>query len=232
MSGNIETTKPEAAAPARRGLVRRALAWYWGQRDAAEKGEPVKRTLVAVVLLVVGVLGSEAYGALRDRFRDPDEFLVQMKQDQATAFAKLEARLGELGRSVDGQGRDALAEVRSAVGAMKDANAGLIAQLELARLENQRLAELASKTSGVAGGYDFILAANSALALDEASVVGVQNVDNRGAWVQVSAKDGNRRDYLRSGESIAFNDARGQGCRVSLLSVSSGRSAAFKRSCG
>ena len=63
MGDNENSPAMAPAAAARPGMLRRALQWYWGQRDSAERGEPVKRTLVALVLLALGVGGSEAYQA-------------------------------------------------------------------------------------------------------------------------------------------------------------------------
>jgi hypothetical protein len=221
-----------AAQKAKPGFIRRALGWYWGQRDSADKGEPVKRTAVAIVLLVLGVAGSEAYGYVRDKFRDPDAYLVEMKKDQDAAFAKLQDGLSALGKSVDGNGRDALAEVKSAVGEMKSANTGLLAQLELAKQENARLSQVSGRQAGVSGGYDFILSPNSGLALDPSSVLGVQNVAQNGAWVTVSsAQAGDKRSFMHSGESIAYQSAANQSCKVTLLSVLGRQSASFKKSC-
>lgn len=215
------------------GPVRRMLGWYWGQRDSADKGEPVKRTLVALVLLAVGVAGSEAYGYVRDKFRDPDAYLVKMKQDQDAAFERLQDSLGELSRSVEGGGREALAAVESAVGEMRSANSGLLAQLDLAKQENARLSQVAGRQAGVTGGYDFILSESTGLALDPSTVLGVQRINDNGAWVTVStAAARDQREYLRSGESIAFRNGRGQECKASLLSVASGSSVSFKQSCG
>jgi hypothetical protein len=219
--------------PARQGMVRRALGWYWGQRDSASKGEPVKRTLVALALLAIGVAGSEAYGHVRDRFRAPDAYLVRMKQDQDAAFRKLQDSLGALGSSVDGGGRAALAEVKGAVGEMKAMNAGLFAQLALARQENQRLSQVAGRQAGVQGGYDVILSENTGMALDAASVLGVQTIHSNSAQVSVSAGgQDDQTKWLKSGDSIAYQGKDGQSCRVILLSIGSSSSASFKTSCG
>jgi len=222
-----------APGKAKTGLIRRTLGWYWGQRDSAEKGEPVKRSLVAILLLILGVAGSEAYGYVRDKFRDPDAYLVKMKQDQDAAFARLQDGLSTLGKSVDGNGRDALAEVKNAVGEMKSANTGLLDQLELAKQENMRLSQVSGRQAGVSGGYDFILSPNSGLALDPASVLGVQRIANDGAWVSMSSPQmDDKRAFLKSGQSIAYQTASKQACRVTLLSILGGKSASFKKSCG
>jgi len=233
MSGNPDLREDVAAATPKQGMFRRALGWYWGQRDSAEKGEPVKRTLVAVVLLVLGVAASEAYGSLRDRFRDPDAYLVKMKQDQDAAFRQLQDSLGALAGSVDGEGREALAAVKSAVDEMKSTNVGLIAQLELAKQENQRLSQVAGRQAGVSGGYDLILSPSTGMALDESSVLGLDRISNGGAWVNLSSRDSDgQHKYLDSGESVAYRNALGQSCKVSLLSLSGNKSASFKTSCG
>lgn len=233
MADNENSPALAPAAAARPGMLRRALQWYWGQRDSAEHGEPVKRTLVALVLLALGVGGSEAYGYVRDKFRDPDAYLVQMKQEQDAAFKKLQGSLDALGSSVEGNGRQALSQVRSAVSEMKSANAGLMAQLALAKQENVRLSQVAGQQAGVSGGYDIILSQNTGLALDASSVLGVRGVSSGGAYVTVSAAGaGDQRKFLQSGESITYRGAAGRECRISLLSVSGGESASFKTSCG
>lgn len=220
------------AAAGKPGLLRRMLGWYWGQRDSADRGEPVKRTLVALALLAVGVAGSEAYGYVRDKFRDPDAYLVKMKQDQDAAFERLQDRLGELSRSVEGGGREALAAVKDAVGEMRSANAGLIAQLDLAKQENARLSQVAGRQAGVTGGYDFILSDNTGLALDASTVIGVHRIASNGAWVTVSSAGApDQSEFLKSGESIAFRGAGGRQCKASVLSVASGSSVSFKKSC-
>lgn len=222
---------PGQQVTAKSGRLRRFLQWYWGQRDSADKGEPGKRTVVALVLLGLGVAGSEAYGYVRDKFRDPDAYLVTMKQEQDAAFARLQDSLSELGSAVEGSGREALAEVKGAVSEMKSANTGLMAQLALAKQENVRLSRVAGQQAGVSGGYDLILSENTGLALDASSVLGVQRVHSGGVWVRLSAGgQEDQRKHLEAGESLAYRSEAGRECRVSLLSIS-GESASFKRSC-
>lgn len=232
MSDDANNVSAQPEVPTRPGVLRRALRWYWGQHDIAQKGEPVKRTIVALILLTLGVAGSEAYGYVRDKFRDPDDYLVSMKQEQDAAFAKLQNSLNALGNAVEGNGREALAEVKGAVSEMKSANAGLLAQLEMAKQENARLAKVAGQQAGVSGGYDIILSENTGLALDVSSVLGVGHVNNSGASVRLStASEDDKRKFLESGESITYRSAAGGNCKVSLLSVSGGKSASFKTSC-
>ena len=182
-------------------------------------------------LIAVG-FSAACYGYVRDKFRDPDAYLVQMKQDQDAAFKKLQGSLDALGSSVEGNGRQALSQVRSAVSEMKSANAGLMAQLALAKQENVRLSQVAGQQAGVSGGYDIILSENTGLALDGSSVLGVQGVQRNGAWVRMStAGADDQRNFLESGESLVYRNAAGRECKISLLSVSGGESASFKTSC-
>lgn len=220
-------------AKPRQGVLRRGLGWYWGQRDSADKGEPVRRTIVALVLLAIGVAGSEVYGYVRDKYRDPDAYLVKMKQDQDVAFKKLQDSLSSLSGSVESGGRDALAEVKSAVSEIKATNSGLLAQLALAKDENQRLAQVAGRQAGISGGYDVILSENTGVSLDASSVLGVQGISPTGARVSLSANGSDGRPaFVQSGESIAYQSAAGRQCKVTLLSIGGGgQSASFDNSC-
>lgn len=225
-SVNVAEVRPK------RGMFRRLLGWYWAQHDGKSGGEPFKRTFAAFILLAIGVAGSEAYAYLRDTVRDPDAYLVQMKEDQDAAFKRLQDSLQTLKGSLDGEGRQALADVRGVVGEMKAVNTGLLAQLDLAKQENRRLSEVAGRQAGVSGGYDFILSENTGLALDAASVVGVNRI-TYGANVRVSAAGTtDRSEFMQSGESVAYKNAEGRDCKVILLSVVEDRSASFKNSCG
>ena len=229
---NQNTSESDGKVRQKKGMFRRLLGWYWAQHDGKSGGEPVKRTLAAFILLAIGVAGSEAYGYVRDTFRDPDAYLVQMKQDQDTAFKQLQDSLQTLSSSLDGEGRQALKDVRGAVGEMKAANTGLLAQLDLAKEENIRLSQVAGRQAGVSGGYDFILSEHTGLALDAASVIGVNSI-SYGANVRVSAAGvTDQSEFMEAGESIAYKNAQGRECRVILLSVVEDRSASFKNSCG
>lgn len=217
---------------ARQGVMRRFLGWFWGQRDSAEKGEPVKRTAMALVLLALGVLGSEAYQWTRGQMTGPDEYLVKLQESQDRAFEELKGSLNSLGGSLDGSQREALSQVRGAVEEIKAANTGLVQQLALARQENDRLSRVALQQAGVAGGYDFILTEHTSMPVDEASVVGVTRISANGAQVNVSSREGAGRDFLSSGESLVYRNATGKDCKVTLLSIGgNGRSASFANSC-
>ena len=65
MGDNENSPAMAPAAAARPGMLRRALQWDWGQRDSAERGEPVKRVLFALVLLALLLRRQPAGGGLR-----------------------------------------------------------------------------------------------------------------------------------------------------------------------
>lgn len=189
----------------------RFLRWYWGKREEGEKGNPVTRTLIAVVLVAVGVVGSELYQWGRGKVVGPDQYLVTIKTEQEAAFQNLQMSLDAL-REGD---RNAVSQVRGAVNEIRGLNSSLIARLQLANAENERIARVA----GVPGGLDMILTPDTGMALDPQSEVGVQRISETGATVSVTAAGTSDRQFLRSGEAISYIGADGRDCRVILRSV-------------
>src|SRR3546814_1102734 len=90
-------------------------------------------------------------------FREPDEFLVQMKDEQKQNFEALNASLSELKGTLDADGRSALSGVASAAEALKNTNARLIEEFALAKRENDTLRQAVSNATGMTGGSDFIV---------------------------------------------------------------------------
>src|SRR3546814_1259944 len=88
------------AAESRPGWLTRQLGGVYAWRDAI-KEHPLKGTGLAVAIFVLGVLGNEAIGRVMDKFRDPDQFLVQMKDEQKQNFEALKTSLSELRGSLD-----------------------------------------------------------------------------------------------------------------------------------
>lgn len=211
-----EAVASEETGHPRRNIFVRGLHWYWGKRDGAEKGSPVSRTFVAIVLVALGVGASELYQWGKSRLLGPDEFLVQIKEEQDKSFEKLQDSLKALNSAMDGGNREALTQVKGAVDEIKHLNNSLISRLSLAKSENERLA----KAVGVPGGLDLILSRDSGLSLDALSHVGVQGIQSNGAYVSVASKEGSTAPtFLRSGESISYTGASGGRCRVTLVSV-------------
>ena len=67
----------------------------------------------------------------------------------------------------------------------------------------------------------------------KAYVLGVQMIRSSSAQVSISASgQDDQTKWLKSGDSIAYQSAAGQNCRVILLSIGSASSASFKTSCG
>lgn len=200
-----------AAAVNRPNMALRFLHWYWGKREEGEKGNPVTRTLIAFVLVALGVAGSEAYQWGRGKLVGPDEYLVGIKEQQEVSFQKLQASLD----SLTSGNSDAVSQVRGAVDEIRSLNSSLVARLQLANAENERVARVV----GVPGGLDMILTPNTGMALDPQSEVGVQRISDAGATVSVTAGGAFDRQFLRTGEAIGYTGADGRDCRVILRSV-------------
>src|SRR3546814_18686506 len=90
-------------------------------------------------------------------FREPDEFLVQMKDEQKQNFEALNASLSELKGTLDADGRSALSGVASAAAALKNTNARLIEEFHLAQRENDPLRQAVSNPTGMTGGSHHIV---------------------------------------------------------------------------
>lgn len=162
-----------------------------------------------------------------------DEQLQAIRQEQATAFENLDDKLGQLRGAVDGDGSGVLREVGHLVEEIKATNNGLLHQLALARDENDRLSQVGGSQAGVLGGYDFILSENTGMRVDDTTVVGVGSISRGGASVSLSANGARSgRQFLNSGESVAFRNAAGESCRVTLLSVTAEAAASFDVACG
>src|SRR3546814_11684617 len=115
----------------------------------------MKGAVLAIVLLVLGILGNEAVDRVMQNFREPDEFLVQMKDEQKQNFEALNASLSELKGTLDADGRSALSGVASAAEALKNTNARLIEEFALAKRQNDTLRQAVSNATGMTGGTDY-----------------------------------------------------------------------------
>src|SRR3546814_14323084 len=109
----------------------------------------MKGAVLAIVLLVLGILGNEAVDRVMQNFREPDEFLVQMKDEQKQNFEALNASLSELKGTLDADGRSPLSGVASATEALKNTNARLIEDSALANRENYNLRKAVSNPTGL-----------------------------------------------------------------------------------
>src|SRR3546814_10705768 len=94
-------------AESRPGWLTRQLGDFKEWRKVIE-AHPLKGAVLAIVLLVLGILGNEAVDRVMQNFREPDEFLVQMKDEQKQNFEALNASLSELKGTLDADGRSAL----------------------------------------------------------------------------------------------------------------------------
>src|SRR3546814_7151923 len=87
-------------AESRPGWLTRQLGDFKEWRKVIE-AHPLKGAVLAIVLLVLGILGNEAVDRVMQNFREPDEFLVQMKDEQKQNFEALNASLSELKGTLD-----------------------------------------------------------------------------------------------------------------------------------
>lgn len=199
------------------------------------KAHPIKGVLLAIVLFAVGIFAGEVAEQTVDAFQGPDEYLVQIKDEQKKQFEALQANLGELKSSLSGAGSEAFADVRDAVDAITDTNSKLIQQLALAKRENQTLAKVAKQKAGISGGYDFILTENSGLRIDPQTTVGLDGVRSGIVWINLTSADRERTETydLSAGEAVSYASAAGEACRLTLLTSNDARigTASFAKHC-
>ena len=162
------------------------------------------------------------------------DYLAQLAKQQDKDFADIKSSLQHIGSSIASGDRKALADVRNAVDDIERTNRGLVHQLALAKRENDTL-RTAAESKGVSGGYDFILAEGGGFRIDPATVIGLQSVDPRGVRIGLSSSSSDAgKQFLRSGDSLAFKNDAGRDCKVSLLSYENASvgTASFAIHCG
>ena len=216
-ASQVEKISP-VAEPAP-GWLERKLSGMYAWRDAVKK-HPVWGTGFALGVLLAGIVGSTLVGNAKRWYFGPDEFLVQMAESQKQEFAALKENLGKLRGSISSDDRAAFNSVQSAVKSLEGANTQLISQLTLAKRENDALRTASEHAGRVSGGYDFLLSENGGMRLDAQNVLGLSSVASYFVAVSLTSVSGETiSEDLRSGQSIPFRNAKGQSCRVSLLSI-------------
>lgn len=214
----------EAATPeARQGWVTRQLGDVYTYREAL-KQNPLKGTFLAIILFALGVAGNEVIDRLKAHFLPPDEFLAQMSENQKQQFEDLKKNLGDIQNSLSNEDRTAFRGVKDAVSAIEKSNSDLIQQLVLAKQENESLQKVSQQKTGISGGYDFILTPGAGVRLDAATVLGVEQISrDYGVTVNLTSRAEVKtiNEALKSGQSIAYQNAKGQSCKVSVLSINS-----------
>lgn len=212
---------------------RHPVSWFWHMQDTTSSAAPLVRTLWAVVLLIGGIGVNEAYGWVRGKFVDPDQFIKQLAAKQDQSFDELKKGLSQLSGAIGGADRSAVARIEAASREIRRSNLDLISQLDLAKQENSRLSKIAERQSGVLGGYDFMLSEHAGMRLDKGSVLGVNSISQTYINAQLSADgapDGPHN--MTSGQSISYRNASGAPCKVTLLSISGSHGAAsFSNNC-
>lgn len=226
------TPKTPDSAP-RVSLWRNPVRWFWRMQDTTSSKAPVVRTLWAIALVIGGFGVNEAYSYARSMLVDPDQYLKELSAKQDRSFDELKQGLNRLSSEVGGIDRDALKQIEAASRDIRSANLGLIRQLDLAKRENDRLSQLAGQQTGVRGGYDLMLTENTGMVLEPGVVLGVDRVAASYIRVNLSANGAPEgTQSLDSGESLAYRNANGRSCKVTLLSISGANGAAsFSKSC-
>src|SRR3546814_292357 len=158
-----------------------------------------------LAIFVLGVLGNEAIGRVMDKFRDPDQFLVQMKDEQKQNFEALKTSLSELRGSLDSNGNAALQQVASAAEALQNTNVRLVEEFALAKRENDPLRQAVRNATGMEGGSDFIVAEAGSWKIDPETSIGLAGVASNYVRVNLTSRDSDRsvRTALSVREAIA-----------------------------
>lgn len=209
-------------------VTRKLLGFYVWRRNL--KSHPLWGTAFVVVIAIIGFGVSMAWQWIEKSTAEPDKLLVEIKAKQDEEFKALREGLTRLADGDEGAVRD----VRTAVQAIESTNTTLMDQLSLAREEYGRISKVATKQSGVQGGYDVILTESTGMSIDSENVIGVDTITS--GWITATLTNVNaeplRVSTLRSGESIPYRSADGRNCRASLLSISQAATAAsFKLLC-
>lgn len=195
-----------------------------------------KMSVLGLIMLVAGWVGQDVYGWVRDKLIPPEDVVGQLAEKQQAGFEALNASLDQLRRAVDGDGKAALREVVAASESLERLNRDVLAKLRFAELENRSLQRNLQAAGGATGGYDFLLAPGETMRIDGANVLGLERISGGRVWVNFSSTSDagvDTRAALSAGESVAFRNAQGQGCKATLASVREGvEVASFAIVCG
>lgn len=186
------------------------------------RAHPVWGVVLTLLLFVLAYAGNKALDWVQQTVFGPDEFLVQMVEDQKKQFAELKENLDKLGRSIASGDKVAFQAVESAVNSVETTNQNLVQQLALAKEENDSLRRALEQDSGIAGGYEFILSEGQGVRIDRTTAIGFNSFNGGAAGlirVSLTTKDDSKEHYLSPGGSIGYTSADGLSCRIALLTV-------------
>lgn len=195
----------------------------------------IRKGAVWVLLAVLGFLLNDAYSAARDWATNKPNYLTALAEQQDKEFAALKDSLNQISNSISSSDREAFRQVRDVVTSIEKTNAGLIQQLALAKQENETLRKITSQDAGVSGGYDIILTEGAGLRIDATTTLGLTHVGATGVHINLTSAgvDQARTVALAPGASLAYQNASGNPCKLSLLSFKDGTggSASFAMGC-
>lgn len=236
------TAPPVAAAvasnPSKPNVVWRFLKWMWGLIDGEVFPGPVGRTVVAVVILVLGAAGSEGYQYVRDYFIDPDEAVNKLAEDQKSAFKKLDGQIGALRGTLDENDRAALSSIEGTISELKKTNAALVYQLrqEGARepVAGEPVADATvSMPAGIYQGDFVMVRASGSIVVDSSTSIGIKSIGRRSVVVRVSSlvEPHNSSKTLDVGEAVSYRRGDGLACMTTLIAISEGQGATMRTAC-
>ncbi len=173
--------------------------------------------IVLVALAAWGLAG--LYNSWNPRAAAVDQRFVDRQALQRETLRRVRSDLQAVRRALPPAGRADLRRLQDSIRALERHSGGLVQQLALAKRENDALRRRIERGGGPAGGYDFTVAEDAGLRLDDSTVLGVAGVGRDGVRVNLTTAgdNGARGRHLASGQSISYRDADGRACKVSLL---------------
>lgn len=220
-NGSLKAKKPN--------IVWRFFKWMWRIVDGKIFPGPVGRTVVAVVMLIIGIAGSEAYQFVRNRISDPDEEVKKLATAQKDAFGKLDRQIVALHGAVDESGKRTLAAMEGTLDELKKANAALVSRLKEAGGRGASAAEL---PAGIYMGDMVVVRELGSIVVDPSTSIGIQSIFKEAVVVRVSSLvDDSGSERLDVGESVSYRRGDGRVCKTTLISLSEDQGATMRTAC-
>lgn len=183
------------------------------------------------------IVGSVGFGILinitsnkvDDYFKEPDQRIIELKNNQDDGFSKIEGLIKKLETSASSENMKIIKEIKSTIIPLQASGDNSIERLKLAIEENKKLSNMLQDKKGILGGYDILLSENSAVRLDEGSVFGVKGIyqdafNNIFLNASVSGKQSDKTENVkfRSGDSINYKNTQNRDCKVMIGDIRPG----------
>lgn len=198
------------------------------------KAHPYWGVFYGGLVVLLGFFSNIAYDYTKSMFLPTDQYLIRIRDEQSRQYEDLKNSLSNLKGSIDSsESRSAFNAVSKQSDELVKSNKNLLSQLELAKQEYEKLSKIAQKSTGISGGYDFILSESSGVRIDNSTSFGVEGIYSDHVLVNVTSANmvGEKSKIrLNSGESVEYKNAQGKICKIISLSISE-ESASFVNSC-